>query len=192
MKVNDLERIKELKKQISDIRVRMSNYSTYSTPTIVGAITKVISAYEGIDYTYKRLEKETLDRFQQKTIPQGYIIEPTEPHGDEYATYKIKQRKGIRDYESCELPPSYYTPHRKCPYVQDFINFLYNKRVEYEITEDDEKMYDVIADSFILESKDKILNRQFKIARAQREKEEEKPFQKRIGVLYIGDWPLNL
>lgn len=192
MKVNDLERIKELKKQISDIRVRMSNYSTYSTPTIVGAITKVISAYEGIDYTYKRLEKETLDRFQQKTIPQGYIIEPTEPHGDEYATYKIKQRKGIRDYESCELPPSYYTPHRKCPYVQDFINFLYNKRVEYEITEDDEKMYDVIADSFILESKDKILNRQFKIARVQREKEEEKPFQKRIGVLYIGDWPLNL
>lgn len=192
MKVNDLERIKELKKQILDIKVRITNYSTYSTPTIVGAITKVISAYEGIDYTYKRLEKETLDRFQQKTIPQGYIIEPTEPHGDEYATYKIKQRKGIRDYESCELPPSYYTPHRKCPYVQDFINFLYNKRVEYEITEDDEKMYDVIADSFILESKDKILNRQFKIARVQREKEEEKPFQKRIGVLYIGDWPLNL
>ena len=113
MKVNDLERIKELKKQILDIKVRITNYSTYSTPTIVGAITKVISAYEGIDYTYKRLEKETLDRFQQKTIPQGYIIEPTEPHGDEYATYKIKQRKGIRDYESCELPPSYYTPHRK-------------------------------------------------------------------------------
>lgn len=192
MKVNDLERIKELKKQISDIRVRMSNYSTYSTPTIVGAITKVISAYEGIDYTYKKIEKTTLENFKQNHTPLGYIIEPTEPHGDEYATYKIKQRKGIKDYESCELPPSYYTPHRKCPYVQDFINFLYNKRVEYEIIEDDERMYDVIADSFILETNDKILNRHCEIANIQKRKEEEKPLQKRIGVLYIVDWSLNL
>lgn len=174
-KIDDLEKLKELNNSINVTREQIKKYSTYDINDISVAITRVISSYEGIeyiciknrfnfdeDYFYKYGNNK--DHFYDANFV--HII-PKEKAGKEYARYRIRPCKDDKD--KCYLPPAYYTPHKKCYYVKDFLNYVYIMRVNNNVEGMD--YYLSLADQFIEETKYEIELRQNSIS-------EQKPKNK--------------
>ena len=78
-------------------------------------------------------------------------------------------KRDINDYNICYLPPAYYTPHKKCYYIKDFINYLFVKKLENDIT-DNREFYLEVADEFIKENQEEIEKRQQMIKQAYQKK----------------------
>ena len=167
MKVNELEKIKDLKRKLQNTKEQIKKYSYYDIDDIGEVIAKVMTAYEGIDYMAVRYWFNMNENdFYDYYTPSGYDknsfqtvhVLPRAKESDEYARYRMKISKEVGN-NKCYLPPAYYTPHKKCYYMMDFLNYLYTKKVENDII-DDKEFYLKVADEFIENTKEEIEERQ--------------------------------
>lgn len=188
MVIEDLEKIKELdteKKILQDI---IRSYSTYKTKDIAEIIAIIMKEFEGIEYIcindtwYKGTGEEYFENLSLHKNNSGYQIVPLDSHNSKYARYKIKNIDN--NNETCMLLPSNYTPYKKCSYVQDFINYLYVKRREKDVVNNDRDFLVKIALEFIEKNSSKISKRREKIS--NKPKVENSAKQKRIqGIYYM-------
>lgn len=179
MKIDSLEQIDELKKQLEATKDQIKKYSLYNMDDIAEAITRVMTAFEGIEYIAIRYrfnldEKRIYDIYlpyykknDKEDYPAIHII-PSSKMSEEYARYRLMHKRDLNDYNICYLPPAYYTPHKKCYYIKDFINFLYIKKVENN--RNDKDFYLEIAEQFIKENQEEIEKRQQMIKIAYQKK----------------------
>ena len=196
-KISDLEKLKILKEKMDSTREQIRKYSIYNMDDIGEAIAKVMSAYEGIDYISVRnyytinedlfyshcLKEKSLSNENYKSV---HII-PKKPETKEYARYRLTYNKDINDKDLCYLPPTYRTPHKKCYYIKDFINYLYIRKVENDIINDRE-FYLMIADEFINNTKEEQAQRQKMIKIEYQSKLGEKA-KEYVMDLKWGGWP---
>lgn len=180
MKIDSLEQIEDLKEQLKATKEQIKKYSLYKMDDIAEAITRVISAFEGIEYIAIRYrfnldEKWIYDYYlpyysnhRKDDYPAIHII-PRSKESEKYARYRLMHKRDLNDYNICYLPPAYYTPHKKCYYIKDFINYLFVKKLENDIT-DNREFYLEVADEFIKENQEEIEKRQQMITQAYQKK----------------------
>lgn len=180
MKVESLEQLKELKMKLATTKEQIKKYSIYNMDDIGETIAKVITAFEGIEYISVRynynIDEDYFYKYvlnQKKLYKNDYHtihIIPKEQVGEEYSRYRIVYKRDQDDKNICYLPPAYYTPHKKCYYIKDFLNFLYTKKVESN--RDDKDLYIATAEKFIRENQDEIAKRQNMIEETKNKKKK--------------------
>lgn len=182
MKVNSLEDIQKLKEQLKSTKEQIKKYSFYNMDDIAEAIVKVISSFEGIEYISIRYRFNLDENIVYNSInlerpvgleyPAIHII-PKRKESEEYARYRLMYKRDQDDKNICYLPPSYYTPYKKCYYMKDFINYLYIKKVENDVI-NDRDFYLKVAAEFIENTKTEQQERQNMI---------EQEYQKKLGPM---------
>lgn len=189
MKIESLEQIQDLKEQLKATKEQIKKYSLYNMDDIAEAITKVMTAFEGIEYIAIRYrfnldEKRIYDiylpyykKHDKEDYPAIHII-PRSKMSEEYARYRLMHKRDQDDKNICYLPPAYYTPHKKAYYIKDFINYLYIKKVESN--RNDKDFYLEIAEQFIKENQEEIEKRQQMIKKAYQKKLGPSPYRNEL------------
>lgn len=124
------EKMQELKNDIYALQTICEVYSMYEKKMISEVFAKLMSIYEGIEYTHKFLYD---DNKNEKCI----LMEKDNNHYSvKFYIPIIKPLHNLIDYKYDNddyyfLPPSYYLDNNnfKIKYLQDFIDFVFEKRI---------------------------------------------------------------
>ena len=148
------ETLQELKNDVYKLNMLVKLYSMYDKKDIAEIISKIMSAYEGIKYSYKFIydtdnnEKCVISPVEYHKYSLKLTLPHTESNNNWYS-YKYN----IDDMFF--LPPSIYNTENKINinYIQEFIDFVFQKRMDNKVEIIDKQTISKYSDEFIENTK---------------------------------------
>lgn len=133
---------------------KRNSFSKYEPHSILNILAKLMTVYEGVEYKYFNsfLSSYEYDiRCNEDTIYNSYKLE-IKTSKNLYKMVEDKYIKMVEDKYILLLPD---TINKNQPYISEFINYLFNKRVEEELYEIDNNKLEEILNEFLENTKDK-------------------------------------
>lgn len=174
----EIEKIKEEKlyskeKEYKELQKKVNQFSKYEPISILSILSKLTTIYEGAEYDYQSLFgiDEYYIECRENTIYKSYKLKVTKEKKF------IPVKKWVEDKYILLLPETTFENH---PYISNFINYLFNKRVEEELYEIDNNKLEEILNEFLentkLEQKQRLEENKNKLIEYQ-EKEKRIKFE---------------
>jgi len=182
-----LDQINKLKSKLNKLENKLESYSSYNITDIGKIIAKLMHSYEGVPY--KMVKHNSLYSNYDYLIIEEYESDFPINFGLEsnLSRSKYGSNRGFLNSDSsadmCKLSPTILDRDQlKLPYIQKFINFLFQKRCVNNLTEISYEQLEEFLNEFLLLTKDKQL---------ERIKERKDYLEKRMAMRKIEDFCRN-
>ena len=124
------ESMQKLKNDLYVLQSECELYSMYEKNMIADVFAQLMTTFEGVKYTYKFLYDENNNEKCQILEQRNVEIQKK----FEIPIIKRKHNTNFHKYDEKEyffLPPKYYSDNNniKIPYLQDFIDYVFEKRI---------------------------------------------------------------